>query len=183
MGNMNSPDASLGQFIGRQAGTAMAGNAPISISASQLKTLGNEIPAGARVDRCANQVVFATTSVSFVIEASPPNNPDMTFRLAGLVNPTVVVPEGAQVSIELVNGDSDEAHAFVVSDTAGPYPLRPVSEPAFAGSAVGPIGDPTSAGSGARDLSFTATNSGTYHYLCPMPGHAEMGMNGRFIVQ
>ena len=30
---------------------------------------------------------------------------------------------------------------------------------------------------------FTAARAGTYHYLCPLPGHAEMGMVGTFVVQ
>ena len=32
-------------------------------------------------------------------------------------------------------------------------------------------------------LSFTATNAGTYEYLCPVPGHAEEGMAGSFVVE
>jgi rusticyanin len=183
MGDMNSADDALGQFIGRQAGTAMAGNAPITVDDAQLKRLGDQVPAGARVDACADRLVFSTTSVSFSIEAAPPDNPDMTFRLAGMVDPTVVVPGGAKVSIEFVNGDSDEANAFVITTTAPPYGFRPAATPAFGGSAAGPVGDPTPAGHSARDMSFTAGSPGTFYYLCPMPGHAEMGMTGRFIVR
>lgn len=29
---------------------------------------------------------------------------------------------------------------------------------------------------------FTATTPGTYHYLCPVPGHAQEGMTGTFTV-
>jgi rusticyanin len=183
MGNMNGADASLGEFIGRQAGTALAGDAPIAVDSAQLATMGNDVPAGADVVACANRVVFSATSVAFVIEAAPPNNPDMTFRLAGLVNPTVVVPQNAQVSIEFVNSDTDEAHAFVITAIGPPYSLRPAATPAFPGAVAGPIGDATSAGHGARVLSFSAVRPGTYHYLCPMPGHAEMGMTCLFVVQ
>ena len=183
MDNMNTPDASLGQFIGREAGTAMAGNAPITISATEVTRLGNQIPAGARVNACADRVNLSTSTVSMVVEAAPPNNPDMTFRIAGLVNPTVVVPSGAQVEIEFINADNDEAHALVITTDAPPYPLRTEAVPAFPGAAAAPIGDPTSSGQGARDFSFVANIPGTYHYVCPMPGHAEMGMAGLFIVQ
>jgi uncharacterized cupredoxin-like copper-binding protein len=31
-------------------------------------------------------------------------------------------------------------------------------------------------------LTFTATTAGTYRYLCPVPGHAQKGMTGQFIV-
>jgi rusticyanin len=183
MSNMNSGDATLGQFIGRQAGTAMAGNAPVTVTPTELTALGDEMPAGAHVDACSNRITFSTPTVSFVVEAAPSTNPDMTFRVAGLVNPSIVVPAGAQVDIEFVNADSDEAHAFVITTDAPPYHFRPDATTAFAFSAAGPIGDPTSAGHGARYLSFVAATPGTYHYLCPMPGHAEMGMTGLFIVE
>jgi nitrite reductase (NO-forming) len=31
-------------------------------------------------------------------------------------------------------------------------------------------------------LTFTAGTPGTYRYLCPVPGHAQKGMTGTFIV-
>jgi uncharacterized cupredoxin-like copper-binding protein len=31
-------------------------------------------------------------------------------------------------------------------------------------------------------LTFTADAPGTYHYLCPVPGHAQKGMTGPFTV-
>jgi rusticyanin len=181
--NMTSPDASLGQMIGREAGTALAGDSPLTVTAAQVSTLGNQVPAGARIDTCLNRITFTTASVSVIVEAVPPDNPDMTFRIAGLVNPTVVVPRNAQVRIEYINADSDEAHAFVITDAGQPLTFRPAAPPAFPGAAAGPIGDPTAAGHGARDIAFTASAAGTYRYLCPMPGHAEMGMYGSFVVQ
>ena len=181
--HMNSPDGSLGMMIGREAGTALAGNSPLTVTAAQVRTLGGQVPAGAKIDSCLNQITFTTPIASFVIEAVPPNNPDMTFRIAGLVNPTVVVPRNAEVRIEYINADSDEAHAFVITSANQPLTFRPAGPPAFAGAAAGAIGDPTAAGHGARDVAFTAATTGTYRYLCPMPGHAEMGMYGNFVVQ
>jgi rusticyanin len=183
MSNMSSPDASLGQLIGREAGTRLAGDAPLTVDAAQLRTLGDQVPTGASVDACTDRITFSTMTVSLVIEAVPPNNPDMTFRIAGLVNPTVVVPRGATINAEFINADTDEAHALVITSSQPPYAFRPASSPAFPGSAAGPIGDPTAAGHGARDFAFTATTSGAYQYLCPMPGHTEMGMHGAFMVQ
>jgi len=34
----------------------------------------------------------------------------------------------------------------------------------------------------AGTLTFTAATPGTYHYLCPVPGHAQKGMTGTFTV-
>ncbi len=54
--------------------------------------------------------------------------------------------------------------------------------PAFTGSAVWFLGNPISAGMHAATLSFTASTPGTYRYLCPVPGHAQEGMTGTFII-
>jgi nitrite reductase (NO-forming) len=35
----------------------------------------------------------------------------------------------------------------------------------------------------AGTLTFTATTPGTYHYLCPVPGHAQKGMAGTLAVR
>jgi hypothetical protein len=49
------------------------------------------------------------------------------------------------------------------------------SQPAFAGSALWFLGNPTAAGMHTATLAFTATTPGTYAYLCPVPGHAQEG--------
>jgi rusticyanin len=181
--DMNSPSAQFAQFIGRQAGQHLAGDAPLNVSAAQVRRLGNQVPRGAEVDVCANRLTFTTTTVSFVVEAVPANNPDMTFRIAGLVNPTVVVPRNAQVTVEFINADNDEAHAWVVTQAQPPFAFRPAAQPAFDGAWTRVIGDPTAAGQGGDVTRFSADTPGTYAYLCPMPGHAQMGMYGTFIVQ
>ena len=34
-----------------------------------------------------------------------------------------------------------------------------------------------------RTLKFVAPPVGTYHYLCPVPGHAQQGMWGTLVVE
>ena len=96
----------------------------------------------------------------------------------------VVVPAGAKVSIEIVNADPDTAHGLVITSSTGRSSWMPMmtSRPAFTGSALWFLGNPTSAGMHAGTLTFTATAPGTYHDLCPVPGHAQKGMTGPFTV-
>jgi len=57
------------------------------------------------------------------------------------------------------------------------------ARPAFTGSALWFLGNPTPAGMHAGTLTFTASAPGTYHYLCPVPGHARDGMTGTLTVR
>lgn len=111
--------------------------------------------------------------------------PAENFEVAGLTDPTIVVLVGATVQVDLVNADQDMAHGFVVAAQGAqnsPMPMMTAS-PAFAGSALWFLGDPTSAGMHAGTLSFTASAAGTYSYFCPVPGHAQEEMEGNFVVQ
>ncbi len=56
------------------------------------------------------------------------------------------------------------------------------ARPAFPGSALWFLGNPTAAGMHAGTLTFTTSTPGAYHYLCPVPGHAQKGMFGTFTV-
>jgi rusticyanin len=101
-----------------------------------------------------------------------------------MTNPTIVVKAGARVSIEVINADPDTAHGLVVTTSGAASSWMPMlaARPAFTGSPLWFLGNPTSAGMHAGTLSFTATTPGTYRYLCPVPGHAQKGMIGTFIV-
>jgi rusticyanin len=116
--------------------------------------------------------------------ASPTGGPDETFRIAGLVNPVIAVPEGARVSIQVVNADNDTAHELIITGSQPAWSPMPMmtATPAFAGAALWFLGNPTSAGMHSATITFSAATAGTYQYICTLPGHAQKGVIGTFIV-
>jgi rusticyanin len=170
---------------GKMMGSLWANTPGSRVSAAQAAVLGSQVPAGARASKAGNTVTFTSTTVRLTIVASPPGGPDETFRAAGLVNPRVIVPAGARVTIQFVNADPGTAHGLVITagDAAATWMPMMTARPAFPGSALWFLGDATSAGLHEGTLTFTAATPGTYHYLCPVPGHARKGMTGTFTVQ
>lgn len=164
---------------------ALFANAPgPHVSPTEATRLGNEIPSGAIADAAQHRITFSGSTVHLLVLASPSGGPDETFRIAGMVNPTITMKVGARVSMEVVNADSDTAHGLVITAAGSASSWMPMmaSAPAFSRSALWFLGNPTSAGMHAGTLSFAATTPGTYRYLCPVPGHAQKGMVGTFVV-
>jgi rusticyanin len=180
-GFMMGTSTDMGQVMGRLFADAPGPR----VSSREAVALGNEVPAGATVDRGTNRITFEGSPVHLTVVASPPRNPDETFRAAGLVNPTIVLPREAQVTLVVVNADPDTAHGLVVTSTgAASYYVPMMTTPdAFSGAAVWFLGNPTSAGMHEGSMTFTASTPGTYQYLCPVPGHAQKGMVGSFVVE
>jgi len=153
------------------------------VSAAQAARLGQQVPAGASVNPARHTITFTAASVHLAVVASPPGGPDETFRIAGLVNPTLIVPAGSRVSMQIINADPDTAHGLVITaSNARSWMPMMTATPTFAGSALWFLGDPTAAGMHAGTISFTAASPGNYHYVCPVPGHAQKGMTGTFTV-
>ena len=176
MGTSSDPGQVMGSLFANAPGPR--------VSAAQADQLGRQAPASATLDRAANRITFTGISVRLTVLASPAGGPDETFRIAGLTDPAIIVPAGAQVSIEVINADPDTAHGLVITASGATSSRMPMltARPAFTGSAVWFLGNPTSAGMHAATLSFTASTPGTYRYLCPVPGHAQEGMTGTFTV-
>ena len=179
-GYMMGTSTDMGKIMGRFWAKAPG---PM-VSPAQADAFGNQTPAGAHVNRADRAITFTTTSVRLAAEASPPAGPDETFRIAGMVDPTVVVPVGARVIVKVINADPDTAHGMVITGTGGAESWMPMmtSPPAFEGSALWLLGNPTSAGMRVGTITFTAARPGTYRYLCAVPGHAREGMTGELIV-
>ncbi len=173
-------DNQLAASIAKQAGTKLAADSPGYLRAATVQALGTQIPSGAHENTRANTITFSSKSVSFTAVAVPPGGPDMTFRIGGLVNPTLIVPSGATVKVRFINADPDEAHGWQVTDAQPPFQFHP-GQTAFR-AATRVLGDPTSAGDGTDSVRFSADRAGSYSYVCPMPGHAQMGMHGGFVV-
>jgi rusticyanin len=195
MGGLNAPawmrgNALPGYMMGSSSNAgkvmgALFANAPgARVSPANAARLGTRAPAGATVSRARHRITFSGTSVRLAVLASPSGGPDETFRIAGMVNPAIVVKTGAHVSIQVINSDPDTAHGLVITASHARFSWMPMitASPAFPGSALWFLGNPTPAGMHAGTLSFTATAPGTYRYLCPVPRHAQEGMAGTFIV-
>jgi rusticyanin len=179
--SMMGTSTDAGEVMGR-----LFANAPgPRVSLTEATRLGNDFPTGATVDRAHHRITFSGNSDHLVVLAGPSGSPDLTFRIAGMANPTITVRSGARISIELVNADSSAAHGLVVTANGGSassqMPMM-TAAPAFSGSSLWFLGDPTSAGMHMGTLTFTAAKSGTYQYLCPVPGDARDGMGGTFVV-
>lgn len=80
----------------------------------------------------------------------------------GQANPTLNVPEGAVVQINLVNGDGA---------------THDVSVPEF-GAKSNQINDKGS----STSIVFKAGKKGVYTYICTLPGHVAAGMIGKIVV-
>jgi rusticyanin len=169
---------------GKIMGALFAGAPGARVSPALAARLGRHLPAGATASNAQDRITFSGTTVRLVVLASPAGGPDGAFRIAGMVNPAIVVKTGTRVSVEVINSDPDTAHGLVVTASGARSSRMPMmtASPAFAGSAVWFLGNPSSAGMHAATLTFTASTPGTYRYLCPVPGHAQEGMTGTFIV-
>jgi rusticyanin len=186
MHGQNLPSAMMGSSAdpGRVMGRLFANQPGPRVSAAEAARLGNLVPSGATVFHAAKTITFSGQIVSLPVVASPSGGPDETYRVAGMVNPTIIVPRGARVTLTIVNADPDTAHGLVVTSPGAGTSWMPMmtARPAFSGSALWFLGNPTSAGMHEGTVTFTATLGGTYQYLCPVPGHAQKGIVGSFVV-
>ena len=164
-GFMTATSSDPGQVMG-----SLFANAPgPRVSAAQAG-LGSQVPAGATLDRAANRITFTGTSVRLTVLASPAGGPDDRFRIAGLTDPAITVPAGAQVSIDVINADPGTAHGLVITaggTTSSPMPML-TARPAFPGSAVWFLGNPTPAGMHAATLELHRRHA--RNLPVPVPG-------------
>ena len=83
-------------------------------------------------------------------------------KIDGVVNPTLNVAENAVVQITLINGDG-AMHDIAVPDFKAKSNLLQAKDSSTA-------------------IVFRATKSGTFAYICTVPGHRAAGMEGKLVV-
>ena len=177
------------QAAGHASAAASTDGASVSaartgtISSADAAPMGDAVPAGATIDRSTNQIIFSGKDVQFDVVGSPQGQRDLTFRIAGLVNPTIVLPQGAAVRVRFVNADPTMPHDFVLVSALTTFPPVPASRAAFAGAVTSVLTAPSQGRMNEQVISFTAAATGNYTYLCTVPGHAAGGMHGSLVVQ
>lgn len=174
----------MGMDPGRMMGQMLAGTAPERVDSSTARQLGQAVPEGAAVNRSENRIVFNINQVRLTVLGSPAGAPDMTFQIAGLTNPTIEINSGTCITLQFINADADESHGWLLTaGSANSYMPMMFSPIAFLGSAATPL---EATGSRtqwpAETIEFTADRSGSFDYICPVPGHAQRGMRGTIAV-
>ncbi len=156
-----------------------------TVSNAELSALVRSGKGGAEINSKTNSVSYTGSSVTLVALASPHGKPDMTWEIDGLVNPTVMVRQGARVHVVLVNTDGDMLHGFELTSTPPPYPYMAMMgiQNGFFLMPLPPrtAQNLTSARYYTEEAVFTAA-PGSYYYLCQVPGHAAAGMFGGLVV-
>lgn len=159
------------------------------INFQQAKQLLTQTARSARADKANNRVVFTGNHPVISMAAVQPGFPDTTFEVAGLVDPTIVVPTGSQITLNFINMDYGLRmnHGVVITPVPPLYPV--LSMMGMPDTLVGiPILPPRQLKNtqtslyAQRSISFEAPPPGTYYYLCQYYDHASKGMYGRFIV-
>lgn len=176
MGSSSDPGEAMGRLWADAPGPR--------VDAATAQRLAGPVRAGATVDAAANRVTFSGRTVDIEVLASP-STADDSFEVAGLIDPTIAVPAGSSVTLDLINADTGSAHGIVISAGSADASAMPMlsDAPAFSGATIWFLGDATTAGMHRGSTTFTAATPGTFHYLCPVPGHAERGMAGLFVVE
>ena len=171
---------------GWAGGAMMATSGGVPWTPAQVGQLVRQSAQQATIDHATNTVTYHGAHPVLVVLAAPAalHGPGMPWEIDGLINPTVVIPPGARVTVVLINGDQGDLHGFEVTTASPPFgEMAMMQGPvAFSGSFIPPIWPETGQGQYHRSTTFIAAVAGTYHYLCPVPGHAEAGMAGTLVV-
>jgi nitrite reductase (NO-forming) len=133
--------------------------------ASVLFGAASLVPAHAQHQHAAS-AVQTVADVTFTLRTDIADGKLVFMGNAGAINgqanPTLRVPEGAVVQINLVNGDG-ATHDLVVSEF---------------GAKSNQVNDKGA----STSIVFKATKKGEFTYICSLPGHVAAGMIGKLIV-
>ncbi|HEM55779.1 MAG TPA: hypothetical protein ENO30_03345 [Thermodesulfobium narugense] len=156
-----------------------------TIPTNQLKSF-SDLTGNVAVDDKNNSVTFNDQNPVIPIIASPNDNAMYSFGVGNLINPTIIVRKNANVTLKLINNDDDMYHGIIITNTAPSYPYMVMMNIslAFQYSAIRPLPyeDKQSKLLATGSTEFSANTPGTYYYICQVPGHAQHGMYGKFIV-
>ncbi len=165
-------------------GSGMLGGSVSVTSASALSRLVTTLAPETSVDPAANRITYHTSQVDLVMVGAPPARPGMYWQTDGRVNPTIVIPAGSSVTVNFADGDPGTIHGWELTTAGPPFPVMAMmaGQVAAPGAFAMPVSPPSGSNWYGRTLHFSAPPPGTYHYICPVPGHAASGMWGTLVV-
>lgn len=165
------------------AGGLWAAAGHFDLISAQPKTYksGYKFPATSpqlRVDRVHKQISMDTVNNVHITALAGPSSDMFSFQIDLQTNPTIRIPKGSRLTLNVVNLDEDMPHNLYLTTQAPPYPAK------FTAGAIGtgtlkPYDGKIYHGA---DLILQAAEPGTLYYVCTIPGHAKGGMFGKIVI-
>lgn len=155
-----------------------------------------------------NSIIFTSSNVNLIVltmghiraenltgRTPPAYAQHNVFVIYGLINPTLIIPEGAIIHVTVINLDAGDCHNFVITTISPPYSYNVMmggnmmnnmmmNKNRYFISMMPLLPHANYSAGEAYEYSYTTSISspGTYWYVCTYPGHAEMGMYGKILV-
>lgn len=123
-------------------------------------------------------LTYAGGSVRILVLMGPMTEGESmySFVIDNFTNPTLVIPQGTRVTMVVVNVDTDAYHGLTLTSLPPPYPYNAMAMMMSSWGSTGELPPSSSSGLATQQISFTV--GGEMYYLCPVPGHAQLGMYG-----
>jgi len=171
-----------GGGYGMMGGTSNSNNNAIVKDKNSAESDMKASLVNATVDKSTNTIAYTGTDVKIVMLGGPANS-DEKFVISGLINPTIRIPQGANITMEIINEDEGMPHGVEITAATPPYAYMSMMQGGiYPGAFIQPISKAASNQYPAGQVSFAASNVGEFYYLCQYPGHAEKGMYGKIII-
>ncbi|MGH9477588.1 MAG: sulfocyanin-like copper-binding protein [Terriglobales bacterium] len=160
-----------------------AAAAHFDLISAQAKTYvsGYKFPATSpqlRADKIHKQLSMDTVNNVHVTALAGPASDMFSFQIDLLTNPTIQIPNGSRLTLNVINVDDDMPHNFYLTTLAPPYPAKFTAGKTGSGT-LKPYDGKIYHGA---DLILKATQPGTLYYVCTIPGHAKGGMYGKIVI-
>ncbi|MBX3281546.1 MAG: hypothetical protein KF756_03625 [Acidobacteria bacterium] len=162
------------------ATTAFAQHQPFTLVSSTARTVTfDELLAAEKTRdlgvKGEGTLTFTKKELRLVV-ATGPEDDMLSYRIQGMRNPTLIVPEGARLKILFVNKDGDMRHDLRIGHVMGEFTADPTLAMTAGSIKLEPAG--TVRTWNAQELVIQANEAGSFKYFCSVSGHAKGGMWG-----
>lgn len=153
--------------------------APVSkkLTSAQLEAAEKNSTVGV-VDKAKNTLTFSGEAISIVVRTGPEEDM-LSYRIQGVRNPTIVVPEMTSLKVLFVNADEDMFHDFRVGDVKVPFKSKPDTSKTAGSEHLGQVIDDVY---NAQEFGYHLHDKGVLRYFCSVGSHAKSGMWGSIAV-
>lgn len=124
-------------------------------------------------------ISFTEKEIRLVVTTGPEDDM-LSYRIQGVRNANLVVPNGATLKILFVNSDVDMRHDVRFGRVVGDFPIAPdIAETAGSQKLTARSEDGVLQ---AEEMVIKTSGNGAYKYFCSVRGHAKGGMWGNILV-